>query len=215
MERTIKIIGIGVVNLVPDYVVISLKLGTLDQNYAESVAQAAEKIQTLQASLSEIGFKKADVKTTNFKVQSEYNSKKDSDGNYQRVFIGFACTHQLQVGFDFTSERLGQVLQKITQSLANPEFEIHFKLKDEYEVKQKLIAELTTNATQKAEALCQAMGVKLGVIQTINQSWSEINLYSHTRFDLEMEYVQESAMIEITPDDVKLNETATFVWSIE
>ena len=61
--------------------------------------------------------------------------------------------------------------------------------------------------------------MKLGDLITIDYNWSGINLYSITHYDItdtfeEADYSVRSLDENITPDDIKASNSATFVWEI-
>lgn len=220
MPRTITVKGIGKVSTKPDFVVLSMKLEAKDMKYDKAMDMAAEQLSQLNESLVSIGFEKDAVKTTNFNVDTEYDSYKDKQGNYQRVFSGFKCRHQLKLSFDFDMTRLSQALAAIAKCLAQPELSIAFTVKDATAVNEALLREATVNAKRKAELLCEASGVKLGQLLTIDYNWGELNIYSDTRYDMAEDCMIDAApmmakSIDIEPDDIDVSDTATFVWEIE
>lgn len=219
MPGTITIKGIGKVSARPDFVVLSMKLEAKDKEYDKAMVTAEEQLSQLKDSLVSMGFEKNAVKTTNFNIHTDYDSCKDKQGNYQRVFSGFVCTHQLKLSFDFDMKRLSQTLAAIVNCLAHPELSIAFTVKDPTAVNDELLREATTNARKKAEILCEASGVKLGQLTAIDYNWEELNVFSNTRYDMTEECIYEAKMmakpIDIEPDDIHISDTATFVWEIE
>ena len=81
-----------------------------------------------------------------------------------------------------------------------------------------LLREATINAKKKAELLCEASGVTLGQLLTIDYNWGELNIYSDTRYDMAedclMALPTSATSIDIEPDDIDVRDTATFVWEI-
>lgn len=219
MPRIISVKGIGKVSTKPDFVVLSMKLEAKDKEYDKAMDMAAEQLAQMNDSLVSIGFEKDAVKTTNFHVDTDYDSFKNKQGNYQRVFSGFVCSHQLKLSFDFDMKRLSQALAAIAKCLAHPEMSISFTVKDATEVNEALLREATSNAKRKAELLCEASGVKLGQLLTIDYNWGELNIYSDTKYDLAEDCMYDAApmmakSIDIEPDDIDVSDTATFVWEI-
>lgn len=219
MARTITVKGIGKVSARPDYVILTMKLESKDTEYDKAMDIAAKQLSQLNDSLASIGFEKDAVKTTNFNVHTDYDSYKDKQGNYQRVFSGFVCSHQLKLSFDFDMKRLSQALAAVASCLAHPELSIAFTVKDPTAVNDALLQEATINAKKKAELLCEASGVKLGQLFMIDYNWGELNIYSDTRYDLAEDCIREAPMaygasIDIEPDDIDVRDTATFVWEI-
>ena len=71
------------------------------------------------------------------------------------------------------------------------------------------------DAREKADILCNAMGVKLGNLLTINYNWEEVSIYSPTRLSQHHELCCcEAAPIDFTPDDIDVTDDASFVWEI-
>lgn len=219
MPRTITVKGMGRVTTTPDYVVISMSLEAHEQDYEATMELAAKKIEQLNTSLEEIGFEKKSVKTTNFNVRTDYEREKDRNGNYKSVFNGYICSHRLKVEFDFDTKRLAQTLYAISRCLAQPELSISFTVKDPSAVNKELLKSATINAKEKAQILCEASGVELGQLLTIDYNWGELNIVSHTDYMLEEKCmampVGGLADMDIEPDDIDVSDTATFVWEIK
>lgn len=219
MSKTITVKGIGKVSAVPDYVVITMSLEAHENDYEETLELAAKKIEYLNASLVEIGFEKKTVKTTSFNVRTDYERVKDRNGNYKSVFNGYVCSHRLKVEFDFDTKRLAQTLYAISKCLAQPELSIVFTVKDASAVNKELLRSATINAKEKAQILCDASGVELGELLSIDYNWGELNIVSHTEYMLEEKCmampVGGLADIDIEPDDIDVSDTATFVWEIK
>lgn len=219
MQRTITVKGIGNVSAAPDYVVISMSLEAQSMNYDETLELAAKKIEYLNSSLEEIGFEKKSVKTTNFNVRTDYDRVKDNNGNYKSIFSGYICNHRLKVEFDFDTRRLAQTLYAISKCLASPELSISFTVKDPTAVNSELLRSATINAKEKAKILCEASGVELGELLSIDYNWGELNIVSHTDYMLEEKCLampsSSLADIDIEPDDIDVRDTATFIWEIK
>ena len=219
MARTITVKGMGRVTTAPDSVVISMNLEAHKMDYEATMELAAKNIELLNLSLEEIGFKKKSVKTTNFNIRTDYESVRDKNGNYNSVFNGYICSHRLKVEFDFDTKRLGQTLYAISRCLVDPELSIAFTVKDPSAVNKELLKSATVNAREKAEILCEASGVELCELLTIDYNWGELNVISHTDYMLEERCmampVGSLADIDIEPDDIDVSDTATFVWEIK
>ena len=217
MSRKITVKGVGSFKAKPDYVVLSLTLDTIRMNYEKAMNREAEKLELLTNALTSIGIKKDAIKTTNFNVETRYESEKDVNNNYKRVFKGFVCHHNLKVGFDFDSKFLTEALQAVASSIAHPEFTIHFTVKNPNDINEELLRSATKNALKKAEILCDAANCKLGELHSIDYNWGEIDVYSNTRYNMSDDLVMmaSSKSIDIEPDDINVSDSVTFVWEIE
>ncbi len=217
MARTITVKGTGSVSVRPDYVILNMTLDSLDRAYDRAMELASEQIAALTDSLVASGFAKEDLKTTDFNVDTNYNSVKQRDGSYKKVFRGYQVRHRLKLGFDFDTDRLSDAIAAIAGCPARPEFEIRFTVKDPAKVSEELLISATENARGKAEVICKASGVVLGQLIRIYYDWGELDVYSHTRYEMD-DYCLESTVaglaIEIEPDDIEAGDTVTFEWEI-
>ena len=70
---------------------------------------------------------------------------------------------------------------------------------------------------KKAEILCDASGVVLGKLLSIEYNWGELDICSDTRYSLAEDCLVAPMMancIDIEPDDITVSDTAVFVWEI-
>ncbi len=218
MPRTITVKGIGKASAKPDYVVLSMHLESQNMEYEETMHSASLRIQHLTETLVSLGFDKADLKTTNFNIETDYNSEKDRNGNYHRVFNGYKVIQDLKLAFDFDTSHLATALSAISGCISNPELFIRFTVKDATAINEEMLRSATVNAKRKAEILCEASGVELGQLVAIDYNWGELDIYSHTQYEMADECMAAPMMarsIEIEPDDIETNDTATFVWEIK
>lgn len=215
--KTITVKGQGKISVKPDLIIVSMTLESKDKDYDKTMQSAAEKIDAVNKSLEKIGFNKNAVKTTNFNVRTDYENVRDDGGRYKNVFKGYVCNHNLQVEFDFDTKRLAEVLAAISTCLAKPEFSIAFTVKDKSAINKELLQSAAKNAKEKAEILCEASGVKLGELSSIDYSWGDINVYSNTDYRVQGRMMKAEAClanIDIEPDDISVSDCATFVWEI-
>ena len=217
--KTIVVKGVGKAKTRPDQVVLNFSLESRHPHYERAMMEASVKIRELTDSIIALGFEKEDVKTLDFRVSTEYESKKDSQGNYYRVFRGYVVRHSLKFHFDFEMEMLSKVLSAVGSLPSPPEMSLGFTVKDPDSVKEELLISAAENARKKAVVLCRASGVTLGALQKIDYNWAELSFYSHTEYDLSdacMEAVEKSAVMDmdIEPEEISSSDTATFVWEI-
>lgn len=216
MEKTITVKGTGNISVQPDLAVVSLTLNSLDRDYEKAMQYASEKLSALQSALRNIGFDNADLKTTSFNVNTEYESIRDKNGNYKSVFEGYACVQGLKLEFDFDTKVLSRVLSAIAACISEPQLNIRFSVKDKNAVNDALLESAATNARKKAEVLTKASGVTLGELISINYNWAELDIYSDTRYGMAKECMCTSSPMnmDITPDDIEVGDSATFMWAI-
>ena len=105
---------------------------------------------------------------------------------------------------------------------SHPQISIAFTVKEPNAIKEELLRHAADNAKQKAEILCAASGVKLGTLLNIDYNWTDINIHSNTRYMLAEKrrgvavpaMLADTRSIDIEPEDIHLNDSATFIWEI-
>ncbi len=186
-------------------------------DYDKAMEFASRQVQSLNDAFGAVGFEKSDMKTTRFDVSAGYKNVKDKYGNYHREFNGYVISHNLKLAFDFTMEALSQALTAIASFPSNPELSIAFTVKDATTINEEMLRSATVNARKKAEILCKSSGVKLGQLLSIDYNWGELDIFSHTQYDMNEELMSPSTCcksMDIEPDDIDVSDTATFVWEI-
>ena len=217
MEKLITVKGIGQITMKPDLVVLSLELETTSCDYDQCMKIAGERGDLLKDAIVKAGLPGDSLKTSNFGVTTEYRSEKNRDGNYRSVFVGWKCSHDFKVEFPLDIKLLKTVLHFIAESHADCKVGVDFTLADSGDAETALLDSAAKNARKKAETLCNAIGVTLGSLVRIDYNWSEINIFSHTKYDSGIFSSAPTGVYsepEIDPEDIKLNDNATFVWEI-
>ena len=166
-NREITVKGIGELKFPVDFVEIQLTLEELDKNYTNGYQTFEDHILELQEIIHGIGFEKEDLKTSLINVYPKYENVRKND-TYVDVFKGYNFFTEMNLCFDFDSKKLGQVFFSISQSKVNPKINVNFTVKDKEAVKKSLLGAAAKDAKEKAQILCEAMGVKLGKLITIN-----------------------------------------------
>ena len=218
--RTITVKGTGNVSARPDYIILSLNIEVLSETYDRAMSEAAERIERLQGAAVRVGYRKEDLKTTSFDVQTRYENVKDRQGNYKREFAGYACSYRLKLAFDFDSKQLAKVISAIADCGAQPELSIAFTVKNPARVSEELLINATENARAKAEILCKASGSTLGQLLNIDYNWGELNVFPRTSYDVEdciqpLMAMSKCAAPEIEPVDIDVTDTVAFTWEIQ
>ena len=217
MNKTITVKGIGKVSAKPDYIVLSMSLKAQDMEYEKTMELAETQLGNLRDAIVGVGFRREDLKTSVFSVEPDFQSERDKNGNYKRWFNGYICSHSLKVEFDFDMARLARTFAALAKCSANPEFSVQFTVKDKDAISVNLLQNAAVNAKAKAIVFCEACGVTLGSLVTIDYNWGELHLYSPTRFEMEDKCIPLEApigSIDIEPDDIDVSDTVTFIWEI-
>ncbi len=218
MDRIITVKGTGKASVAPDYILIYLGVFGQKKEYNDAVDCANDKLEKLQMAVIASGFDKDSLKTSNFRVDTVYENVRDEKGEYHQQFSGYKCHYDVKLGFDFDKALLGKVLSEIANCGAGPELNIQFTVKNVEAVRKELLEYAAENATEKAKALCNASGVKLGVLVGIDYGWSEQSFVSPTRYDVTnatMPLMAKRAAASFTPEDIQVGDSAVFRWEID
>ena len=217
MQNTITVTGTGRVSAAPDFVVLSMSLEALNLSYEAAMEAASSNIAELTAALEKAGFEKKELKTTDFRVSTLYDSVRRKSGEYERVFKGYRVGHDLKLSFDFSAEALSRALSAVAGCGAAPDLGISFTVKDPASVKDEMLRSAAENARRNAAVLAEASGKALGELISINYSWGELNIISDTRYEMAEDCMTKSMLCEgmdFTPDDIDVRDSATFTWEL-
>jgi len=216
-NREIIVKGIGKAAVAPDLIVLNMNLEVSDMDYEKTMRRSSDMLDKLRSAISSAGHDGKEMKTTSFNINTKYESYRENGGHKQR-FAGYTCYHSLKLEFSLDMAALGATLGAISGCEAKPDFNIKFSIKDPSAVSEQLLESAIENAKWKATVLAKSAGVKLGEIQRIDYNWSELHLYSQTDYQFNDMMLCEAAAplaMDIEPEDIKVNDTATFVWAIE
>lgn len=222
MERTIRVTGKGNISLSPDTVRIMITQSSVEQTYEMAVKASADAKNILTEALGTLGFKKEDLKTLYFNVDSETESYQAKDKSWKRRLIGYRYKHRMKIEFPKESDLLGKVLAVIARSSSEPEFSIEYTVSNPEAAKNELLKRAVEDSGKKAKILSEAAGTKLGDIVNIDYSWGQVEFVSRPvdtlGLDLpdvaEDEYIS-SIDVDIEPDDIDVSDTVTVIWSLQ
>ena len=216
--RTIRVTGKGQIRLKPDTTRITLTLEGVDPDYSETLRRSSESTEQVRDLLMPFGFKRSDLKTLSFSVDTEYEGYREDDV-YKQRFIGYRYRHQMKVEFDSDNDRLGRILYGLAHCPVKPEFRLSYTVKDPEAAKNELLGKAVADAREKALVLTRAAGVTLKDIQSIDYSWGQIDFEIQPMRDMQYPLApkaieEESYDLDIEPDDMEASDTVTVIWEI-
>ncbi len=218
--RSIRVTGKGQLRITPDTTRLTMTLEGLDKEYGETLRRSSEDTEALKDVLSGFGFRRSDLKTLNFRMDTEYESFQDRDGVYRQRFAGYKFYHTMKVEFPSDNDRLGKLLYALAHCSVKPELSISYTVSDPEAAKNTLLGNAVADAKEKAAVLTRAGGVALKEIQSIDYSWGEIDLeYRPMAGNVLMDRCEAPMMsksfhLDIEPDDIRVSDTVTVVWEI-
>lgn len=220
-KRVIRVTGKGQIKATPDMTRITITLEGVMPDYEQTLMISSSDTEILKDLMEDMGFKRKDVKTLSFNVNTETESYKDDNDNWRNRFIGYKYRHLVKVEFPSDNKRLGRILYALANNEAlHPDFRFSFFVKDVEGSKNELLGKAVADAKAKAEVLSSAAGVSLQEIISIDYSWGEIDFeFSPMREGLMLSECEDmgavgSYDIDIEPDDIEMSDTVTVVWQI-
>lgn len=221
MEKLIKVTGKGKISVKPDMVRLYITKKELRKEYEATLKASTDATEFLKDLFENLGFNRKDLKTIYFNVDTEYESYQDRDKSWKNRFKGYRYTHRMKIEFASDNRKLGQILYALAHCRVSPEFSIEYTVADVEKCKNELLHKAIEDSVQKAKVLTEAANVNLGVIQTIDYSWGEIDFVTRPLNEMKRMECQaydtcapELYDIDIEADDIDVTDTVTVVWSI-
>ena len=219
MERTIKVTGKGKLMVKPDTIRLVFNLNDTRKTYEETLAESSKQTGIFKELFVKLGFAADALKTVSFNVNTKYESYQDEQKRWQQKFVGYKFVHDLKIEFDADNELLGKVLYALANASITPEFRLQYTVKDVESAKNELLSKAVADSKTKAEVLTKAAGVKLGEILNIDYSWAELELVAQpVRMLKASPAMANDAMgsyqMDITPEDIKVEDSVTVVWGL-
>lgn len=212
--KTIRITGIGNVTMEVNQIEINLTLTTLSKDYKTTINEHDEKLSNLMNLFLNCGFDKKDLKTNVFRVQPKYTSINTQKG-YKQEFKGYEVYQALVIEFPLDMYLLDKILTKISLSNINPQLDINFTIKEKGELQNKLLESACKDAKTKAEILATCTNQKILNIESIDYSFSTVNVYSKAKYKCSASFETCSFGENFTPSDINESIDVTFVFQVE
>ncbi len=216
MERTITVKGHGKISCVVDQADLYVTISGRDPGCEAASSLAAERLSLLEQAAEGCGFHKKQLITTSYQLQTEYEGWQDETGVYRNRISGFVCRHELRLSLPFDSALLSRILTAIAQSGAEAELRLEFTVADKDAAKEALLAQAVITANAEAEVLCRAAGVKLGDLLHMEYGVQAPEILSPTRLEATGAALmsKRTALPELSPEDIILEDDVTLTWAI-
>lgn len=151
--RTIAVSGQGSITVQPDVAYVNVGVITKGATANEAQAANAKAFEAIENALKgTFQIAQADIQTTGFYVQPEYNySEKEAK------LVGYTATHRIEVTYR-DLDRLGELLDAVSKAGANTINGIRFGTEKAEEYELAAIEKAMENAKVKAERIAKTAG---------------------------------------------------------
>lgn len=203
--NTLTVQGESQYEVAPDLAKVQFAIETRSTTAQDAQLRNRQIQDDIKQALSRVGVSSSDVETTNYNVQRwyewDYNENKQVDKGYIVSNNFVVKTTDLQ--------KVGDILDAGVQAGANRVDSISFELSDEKsrQVKQEALRKAATNARDKAVALAEGSGVRLGAVKSISENSYVVMPYARGGYDM-VAMKAEGAPVpatEISPQNVQVN----------
>lgn len=158
----ITVNGTGEVQMIPDTVIVSMGVESLNKVLTDAESENSEKMNNVINILYDYGIKKENIKTRSFNVFPKY------DYNKNQNFLGYQVSNNI----DFKTrdiEHVGEIITKITEAGANCFNGVSFTVEDNDLAYNQALENAINNARNKAYSLLEN-DVELKVLEITEES---------------------------------------------
>lgn len=153
--RTITSSGEGAIEAVPDVAYVNIGVITEGLELSKVQSENSEKMTKVIESLTQLGIKKEEIKTTNYNVNPKYEWNKDTG---KSTITGYTVSNILEVTINDISIT-GSVLDEVVTSGSNSINSVRFGLKNETDLYNQALELAVKDAKAKAEAMGKGLGI--------------------------------------------------------
>lgn len=162
--RTLTVNGAGMAVVTPDIAYIYIGVHTEGGTAAAAVAENTANTSRLVDTLVKFGVDRKDISTSNFSIWP--NQQYDPQTG-QQIGMTYVVDNSVYVTVR-QLDKMGELLDAAIQAGANSINSIQFDVADKSKALSEARINAAKNAKMQAEELAQAVGVKLGDVQSIS-----------------------------------------------
>lgn len=207
VQPHITVDGRAVIVAAPDQVILSFQMVESAVDYTSCLQGLANRVHQLRADLTAEGLEVSVLRTGQFAVQPryEYHEGKQS-------FQGYEARQHLSLPMKSDKDKLSSVLERLSRSECQAEFQLSFGLADPAAQHAEALAQAIAQAKRDAMILATASGAMLGELQQIR--YGDEPVQAGGGLQVRMSAMKEHAPIEVDPADVRVEAKVTATWLI-
>lgn len=166
-ERTLTVNGQAEVMATPDRARITLGAEAQENEASKATASVNSIMNRALTEIKKLGVKSDDIQTKQVSLYPVYATRKSGDSNPPPV-VAYRATNTVQVTVDDLS-LIGKVIDVANEAGANRQNGVSFELKNDTVAKSQALRKAAAEARSKAQALADALDVRLVEIHSINE----------------------------------------------
>jgi uncharacterized protein YggE len=203
----IVVSGDATIQAAPDRAQLDISVITQSTSARNAAKDNAEKSDRVIKELRKAS-NALEIKTTGYSLRPNYSYPPQGG---EPKLIGYIATNTIQAQTDSPSE-VGVIIDAATKAGANNVDTVRFMLKDELAFRSKALSEAAGRARQKADAIAQALGVKIVRIQRAEESTGNVVPFEARTM---MKAQAEAAPTPVEPGTLEIQATISLTVEIE
>ncbi len=209
--NTINVAGSSEITVEPDEAEVWAGISVVKDTAEEAQNEVNIAISAIVNGLVSKGISKEDIETENLNLYEERTWTQDEGSK----LVGWRATQTLKIK-TANLTKVGLIVDAAVSNGANQLNNINFQLSEEKEqqYKKQAIAEATKNAKEKAEAIAESLGTKLGKIKTVSESGYYAMPYAYAMAGMAVEEAAVKAAT-VLPGDVTVTANISMVYYIK
>ena len=170
VQRTITVVGVGKVSLVPDIAQLNVGAEDTANTVAEAKAKVDSQMAAILAALKEMGIADKDIQTSNYSIYYEQQQASPSNQESSSTERGgvYHVSNTLLVTVRDVS-KAGDVLDTLVKAGANQVYGVSFTVSDEVKWQSQAREKAMADAKARAEELARLSGVEVGQVQAVSE----------------------------------------------
>lgn len=210
-SSTISSAGTATIEVLPDFVTVYFSVNTNSATAEGANSDNAKIVAKMKIGLEAAGIMEEEIKTQGFSVYPNYDYSKD-----KQEISGYSATHSLKIQIPIDEINIvGSVIDAGVGAGGGVSY-ISYELNDENEKKYKVeaIKLATEDAKEKARALAEGSGNKLGSLVSISTSEWDYRPWLAASEDSVKGSSGSEIQTAINPSEQEISSTVTAVFRI-
>jgi uncharacterized protein YggE len=205
LPPSITTTGEAVVTAKPDRAQLDIGVASQAATSEAAVTDNAQKVTATLAKLHQVLGSNAEIKTISYTVSPDYKYPKEGG---EPSITGYTATNVVRVTLDDPAQ-VGKAIDAATGSGANRIQNLRFSIKDEQVVQSQALREAAVKARQKAEALADALGLKIQRVLSVTENSQGAVPFREVAFAR-----ADAASTPIEPGTIEIHASVTYTVEI-
>lgn len=207
--RSITVTGQGSVSAKPDLAVLSFSVRSRAATAGDAFAAASREMNEVLAAIEDQGVAARDRQTGQVSLSPVYGRDEQRGFQDRSRIVGYEAYNSLTVRLR-DIESAGAVIDAAVRAGANGLDSFRLGFDDPKALQDEARIAAVENAMEKASAMAEAAGAKLGDVITLSTGGSTSGPQPMVRMQADMAMAEAAPMIEAGEQDLQVTVSATF-----